>query len=71
LLQKTLQTVTDEALVRSNDVRLAHEQDALIHKDLANSLSLSLEFLTETDMVNLYRRIENVDAALVNIYEVF
>ncbi|KAJ5613030.1 hypothetical protein N7510_006224 [Penicillium lagena] len=64
LLQKTLRTVNDEALVRSKDVLLAHEQNALIHKDLANSLSLSLESLRETDVVNLYRRIESVDAAL-------
>lgn len=60
--------MNDEALVRSNNVRRAYEQNALIQKDLANSLSLSLESITETDVVNLYRRIENVDAALVNIY---
>ena len=58
--------MSEEALVRSNDIRLAHEQNALIHNNLANSLRLSLESITETDVVNLYRRVENIDAALVN-----
>lgn len=52
-------------MTRSQETLLAQESNAVVQRDLASSLHLSLESVLDSDMARVYRGMQRFDAAMV------
>ncbi|CAI7576685.1 unnamed protein product [Penicillium crustosum] len=63
-LQQTLRSAHQDAMTRSQETLLAQESNAVVQRDLASSLHLSLESVLDSDMARVYRGMQRFDAAM-------
>ncbi|KAL2702523.1 hypothetical protein AAEP93_006821 [Penicillium crustosum] len=63
-LQKALWSAHQDAMTRSQETLLAQESNAVVQRDLASSLHLSLESVLDSDMARVYRGMQRFDAAM-------
>ncbi|KAE8356438.1 hypothetical protein BDV28DRAFT_126990 [Aspergillus coremiiformis] len=63
-LQYTFRGFLDEMLSRSEQVTLAHQQNAVTHNELALSLRFKLESLLQDDITKLFHNVEAFDTSL-------
>ncbi|KAJ5603714.1 hypothetical protein N7537_006670 [Penicillium hordei] len=63
-LQQALRSTHQDAMTRSQETLLAQESNAVVQKDLASSLHLSLESLLGSDMDRVHQGMQRFDAAM-------
>ncbi|KAJ5513266.1 hypothetical protein N7463_002818 [Penicillium fimorum] len=63
-LQQALQSAHQDAMARNQEMLQVQKTNAVVQKDLASSLHLSLESLLDSDLDRIYRGMQKFDAAM-------